>query len=278
MRRREPAGRRALARRGSVVAGCALLVAPFISACGQPAGDNTSQQTTLRARPAAVETAWPDGTRRLNLSGPRDALLYLPSNPGNGPVPLLLLLHGAGGSGEDLLAHIQPMADSAQVAVVAPDSRGSTWDAVTPQYRTLLDILTSTPRSSGFGPDLAFIDQVLAEVFQHVAVDRRRVSIGGFSDGATYALSLGSMNGDLFTRIVAFSPGFVLDGPARGRPAVFITHGRGDTILPIDRSSRRIVPALRGRGYDVVYREFDGGHAVPDVLAGEAFRWAAAPP
>ncbi len=31
----------------------------------------------------------------------------------------------------------------------------------------------------------------------------------GFSDGASYALSLGVPNGDLFTHIVAFSPGFM---------------------------------------------------------------------
>ena len=31
----------------------------------------------------------------------------------------------------------------------------------------------------------------------------------GFSDGASYALSLGAANGDLFTHIAAFSPGFM---------------------------------------------------------------------
>ena len=68
------------------------------------------------------------------------------------------------------------------------------------------------------------------------------------------------INGDLFPRVVAFSPGFVVEGTAHGKPRLFISHGTADPILPIDRCSRVIVPALRARGYDVTFREFDGGH------------------
>jgi predicted esterase len=51
---------------------------------------------------------------------------------------------------------------------------------------------------------------------------------------------------------------------------VFVSHGTRDDVLPIDRTSRRIVPALRDDGYDVTYREFDGGHVVPPEVAREA--------
>lgn len=44
-------------------------------------------------------------------------------------------------------------------------------------------------------------------------------------------------------------------------------------MLPIGRTSRRIVPALRQAGYDVEYREFDGGHTVPQQHAAEAADW-----
>jgi hypothetical protein len=33
------------------------------------------------------------------------------------------------------------------------------------------------------------------------------------------------------------------------------------------------VPRLERAGYDLLYREFDGGHVVPPVLASEAMRW-----
>jgi phospholipase/carboxylesterase len=151
-------------------------------------------------------------------------------------------------------------ADEAGIVVLAPDSRDSTWDAI----------------RGDFGPDVAFVNRALARVFDVVSVDPARMAIGGFSDGATYAVSLGLINGDLFRRIVAFSPGFVVDGPAHGKAQFFISHGTADPILPIDRCSRVIVPGLRRRGYDVTFREFDGRHEVPAEIAREGMQWLAA--
>jgi phospholipase/carboxylesterase len=58
-----------------------------------------------------------------------------------------------------------------------------------------------------------------------------------------------------------------------GRPRFFISHGTEDRVLPIARCSRRIVPALRASGYDVSYREFDGGHVVPATVRRDAAEW-----
>jgi phospholipase/carboxylesterase len=54
---------------------------------------------------------------------------------------------------------------------------------------------------------------------------------------------------------------------------IFVSHGRADTILPIATCRRRLVPALRRRGYAVRYREFDGSHGFPPEIAGEAMDW-----
>ena len=105
-------------------------------------------------------------------------------------------------------------------------------------------------------------------------VDPAWVAIAGFSDEASYALSPGLANGGLFGAVLAFSPGFISPVPARGRPRVFISHGNGDDVLPIGPCSRQIVPALRQAGYDVNYREFDGGHTVPRSVADDALTWA----
>ena len=72
---------------------------------------------------------------------------------------------------------------------------------------------------------------------------------------------------------MAFSPGFSAARRPQGRPRIFISHGRSDTILPIDVTSRRIVPALEDAGYAVTYKEFDGPHGVPENIAREAFTW-----
>src|SRR6185369_13222332 len=135
--------------------------------------------------------------------------------------------------------------------VLAPDSRGTTWDAI----------------RSGFGEDVEFLNRALAFVFARLAVDPARVALGGFSDGASYAISLGLANGDLFRGVAAFSPGFVISAEPHGRPRFFVSHGTSDQILPIDQCSRVIVPRLRSMGYDVTFREFDGRHEMPPDIA-----------
>lgn len=104
-----------------------------------------------------------------------------------------------------------------------------------------------------------------------------RISVAGFSDGASYALGLGAANGDLFRSIVALSPGFIPRGERRGMPRVFVSHGTGDEVLRIGSTSRRLVPQLRDAGYQVEYREFDGPHTVPFEIGAEAVRWLLAP-
>jgi predicted esterase len=127
----------------------------------------------------------------------------------------------------------------------------------------------------GADVDTAALDAALGGLFRLHSFDPARVGVAGFSDGASYALSLGLANGDLFSKVMAFSPGFQAADRRQGRPAFFITHGTADPVLPIDRTSRRIVPALRRGGYEVTYHEFDGGHSVPAAYAVESAAWAA---
>ncbi|HKV84665.1 MAG TPA: phospholipase [Ktedonobacterales bacterium] len=215
----------------------------------------------LSARPSASPsdpTASPPGVRALHLAPDRDCLLFVPG--GYQPeraTPLIVTLHGAGGTAHGGLAPLLSLAESAGVLLLSPAAAGVTWDAV----------------GGSYGPDVALLDEALATTFARHAVDTRRLAISGFSDGASYALSLGLANGDLFTHIIAFSPGFVAAGPRVGVPDVFIAHGGNDTVLPIDRCSRRIVPALRRSHLAVDYQEFDGGHTVPTDIARRSLRW-----
>ena len=219
-----------------------------------------AREGVLLARPTPVRHQAALGRQALRLGGTRDGLLYVPT--GYSPeraAPLALLLHGAGGHASHSLALLQPFADAPGLILLAPESRRKTWDVILDAY----------------GPDVAFIDRALAQSFQQHAVDPARVAIGGFSDGASYALSLGLTNGHLFTHIIAFSPGFMAPTRQQGSPRLFISHGTDDQILPIGHCSRRIVPQLTRAGYDVRYREFDGPHTVPPAIAREAVAWFA---
>jgi predicted esterase len=213
----------------------------------------------ISARPKSGVTTNASGTRRLGLAEDRDAVLQLPAVIPTAPMPLLVLLHGAGGSAERQLGRMGTAPSDAGVAVLAPDSRSGTWDAI----------------RGRFGPDVNYINRALERVFELVAVDPARIVAGGFSDGATYALSLGLINGDLFKKIAAFSPGFVVEGSPQGKPRIFISHGMRDDILPIDRCGRVIAQRLRAGGYDVTMREFDGGHEIPAAIAKEGLEWVA---
>ena len=97
---------------------------------------------------------------------------------------------------------------------------------------------------------MAALDAALAEVFDRFRVDGERVAIAGFSDGATYALSLGIINGDLFKEIIAFSPGFIISSARKplGAPRIFISHGTEDPVLPISQMSCQASPTPQEGG------------------------------
>ena len=225
------------------------------------AGKNAQTEGRIQARPVAGATgATPTGMRPLALGAVRDGYLYVPvTYRVKRPAPLVLLLHGAGEDARDGLALLRGQADRAGLILLAPTSHGPTWDVIVGRGR--------------YGPDVATIDRALERTFSRYAVDPARVAVGGYSDGASYALSLGITNGDLFTHVLAFSPGFMVPAEQRGSPRIFVSHGTRDKWLPIDRCSRRIVPQLERAGYDVRYREFEGGHVVPFEIGCEAVDW-----
>jgi phospholipase/carboxylesterase len=219
------------------------------------------QKGRLRARPGKVEPgAAPIGLRAPGLAADRDGYLYVPATYGpDRPGPLVLLLHGAGEDARDGLALLRGQADAAGLILLAPASRDYTWDLIALRGR--------------YGLDVSAIDRALEQTFSHYAVDPARVAVGGYSDGASYALSLGLANGDLFTHVMAFSPGFLAPAGSSGTPRIFVSHGTRDGWLPIDSCSRRIVPRLESAGYEVRYREFEGGHVVPSRIGQEAVEW-----
>ena len=214
------------------------------------AADGRLGSRPSRREPAALEA----GLHSVALPGGRDGLLLVPDGPTR-PLPLLVFFHGAGGNAERSLPVVSAAAQAAGVLVLLPTSAGATWDLI----------------RGGLGADVTALDAALSGIFERYAVDR--VAFAGFSDGASYALSLGLANGDLAEALLAFSPGFAAALSRRGTPRVWVSHGTQDAVLPIDRCGRRVVRLLQQAGYEVQYEEFEGPHAVPPPLVGGALDW-----
>lgn len=249
-------------RRSFVRAGMAFAGGMTLAGCGpeptatEPAVLNTGR---LTARPGTPSTTPVVGAEWLDINRVgRDAILYVPPtyDPAT-PAPLLVTLHGRGGGATDWAA-FHAKCDARDMLMLAVESRGVTWDVT----------------SGAYGPDVGYTDAALGVVFDRCAVDPDRIALAGFSDGASYALSLGPTNGDLFRHVIAFSPGFTMPSTARqGTPRIWISHGRSDSVLSAERTEQVIVPALQGWGYLITYVPFDGGHEVPAAISDQALDW-----
>lgn len=220
----------------------------------------TKHSGRLKSRPRNLKNrgSLTTGLRHMGLETDHDGLLYVPESfNSRGPSPLIVMLHGAGGNAHHGIHPLRELADRTGTILLAPESQNPTWDLLSGHY----------------AQDAELLDEALNDAFSLYEIDPERLAIGGFSDGASYALSLGIVNGDLFSHIMAFSPGFFKATELRGSPQVFISHGTNDQVLPIDPCSRTIAPRLRAAELDVDYHEFDGGHTVPTDIGRRAFKW-----
>ena len=243
---------RSMARRFAV----AMLAGALFAAPGS--SEPAPQQ--LQARPALVAMTLPPGVSRIG----KNAQAYRPKNAASAALPLIVLLHGAGGDASRFLGEFKDIADRRGAILLALNSAGMTWDL---QLR----------RGGGasFGRDAANLDAALAELFARAPVDRERVVLLGFSDGASYALSLGLANPQLFRAIVALSVGGVFMPPnVDETQRLFIAHGRRDPVLPFANVERRIVPGLERAGLEPRVHWFKGGHVMDSDAIDEGLEFA----
>ena len=200
----------------------------------------------------------PPGRNRLGIAEERDAVLFVPTGLEDGAaVPLFVMFHGAGGFPEKVLPFIEEHAEQHKFLVLAPHSTYATWDIVI----------------GGNGPDLERLHQALTAVTSRYRINRDHLAFAGFSDGASYALSIGVTNGDIASHVIAFSGGFMSVFMQEGTPKVFIAHGLVDEQLPIETSGRANATKLKAAGYDVRYVEFNGLHAIQPPIVNMAINF-----
>ena len=216
--------------------------------------------TVALAQAPAPTTCIPETRTELKLDNIRDGMLYVPKGyASDTSMALLVWLHGAGGSG-NISPGLSALADEFGIIVLAPDSREWTWGSILGNWE----------------PDLDFLQLAMQQAQHRCAIDRERIWLGGFSDGASFSLALGISYGNIFRRVYAGAPGLMQPIAANGKPPVFISHGKSDQTMPIDVTSRQFVPRLKRLGYDVTYREYEGRHQLPPEILREAIVWMTA--
>jgi predicted esterase len=182
--------------------------------------------------------------------------MYVPSGYSpDSPAPLFVALHGYGATSDDWSGYIT-YAEARGFVLLAPDSRSISWTD-----------------ADSIAPDVDFIDAALKHTFDRCRIDPTRIAFAGFSDGASYAVSLGVSNGDLFTNLLVHSGGFFWPAsPIVGKPPVFQSHGTNDQILSLTLA-RSIEAQLLSEGYDVTFEEFGGGHELPPAISQASLDW-----
>jgi phospholipase/carboxylesterase len=247
--------------------GTALLAASVLSpACvinpfeAEGEDHGSARLDPLPAPVAVVDN--PTGEVALGLDSPRDGIIFVPSSyDPSVPMPMVVLLHGAGGSAAQILATHEELADSIGLIVLAVDSRAFTWDAIIAR----------------FDYDIDFINEAIASTLGRYNVDRSRLGVAGFSDGASYAMTLGLANGDIFRKVIVHSPGIRYRVRLVGQPAFYVAHGTEDEILPFLATKKSFVPFLEATGAEVTFRAWPGPHAMSVTLVRESLGWLAGP-
>jgi polyhydroxybutyrate depolymerase len=182
-----------------------------------------------------LELDWEGQRRRALLQG----------RAGSAPVPLIVALHGTGGTSR-LMAKITGLSGRAPGLVLYPaalgepgsedPARGAAWNA-----------------GPGLGnpafpdaDDVGFLRALIARVREEALVDAARIHLAGLSNGGRMAYRLALEAADLFASMAVVAGSWDGSGPTPSRPvSTLIFHGTADHHIPYEgglgAKGRRIV-------------------------------------
>jgi len=210
--------------------------------------------------------------------GQQRAALFTPDeiDPGR-RYPLLSVLHGAGRQDERLMKAYRDEAERRQALFLVPRSFHVTWDLIA------LGVQGGAARAPGETPsdrpDLDFLEYAHDLIFRRYPIDPGRIGLIGYSDGASYALSVGLSNPFLFRAVMGWAAGFVVIDqdaaePGTPRPAVLLEYGTHDEIFPFEQVAVPMRTQLEAFGCPVTFRVDEGGRHWPSgEFQGEALDW-----
>jgi phospholipase/carboxylesterase len=207
---------------------------------------------------------------------------------GGGDGPVVILMHGFGAPGFDLV-DLGDMLDVPEgtrfVFPEAPLALGPGFGGGRAWW--MLDMALFEARARGEQVDrsdeipatLASVSAQVAalvdEVERRLGVARKRLVLGGFSQGSMLACDVALQMEEkpaglvlLSSTLIALPRWQARTASCRGLP-VFQSHGSEDPILPL-ASAERLAALLRAGGAALEWLEFEGGHQIPPQVLGAA--------
>jgi phospholipase/carboxylesterase len=197
---------------------------------------------------------------------------------GGKPRQLVILLHGYGADGNDLiglapvLAPLMP--DAVFVAPNAPypcdgNPMGFQWFPI--------NRLDPASRLAGTRSAAPFVDAFLDDTMAKYGLDESRTVLVGFSQGTMMSLHVGLRRAKQLAGIVGFSGAFAgaetLKDELKSRPPVLLVHGDADEMLPHQLTEEAAV-ALRANGIEVAVHIAPGiGHGIDQSGLSHAARF-----
>jgi phospholipase/carboxylesterase len=191
----------------------------------------------------------------------------MPPTSGRPPRQLVVLLHGYGADGEDLIglapyvARLLP--EAAFLSPHAPERC-----AMQPMGRQWWGIETFSPdeRLAGAKRAAPVLDAFIDAELERYGLDESRLALVGFSQGTMMALHVGLRRERQLACIVGYSGALVapdrLPQEIRSKPPVLLVHGDRDELLLPD-STLEAVQGLSTAGVNVEWHFSQGaGHTI----------------
>lgn len=214
------------------------------------------------------------GSLRVRLAGGSD-------REGGGDGPLVVLMHGFGAPGSDLVPLWRELAPPAGTRFAFPEAPLVLDESVDARAWWMIDMLKlesallrgelrdlTRDVPEGLAEARAKVIAMLDALEQELGVDGSRVVLGGFSQGAMLALDVALRTERPLAGLVLLSGTLLAEQewlplmPKRAGLAVLQTHGRMDPLLPFSIAERLKEELVRA-GLGVRFVAFAGGHELP---------------
>jgi phospholipase/carboxylesterase len=222
--------------------------------------------------------------RRVRLANLDVILSGGPDREGGGTGPMLVLMHGYGAPGDDLVPLARQLAVDPSVRFAFPAAphvlelglggSGRAWwqlDMVELQRAVMSNDLEALKSRvpEGLSEARAAIDGLLDGLEQEHAMRREQLVLGGFSQGAMLATDV-ALRAERPPAALAILSGSLIAQAewlplmkARASMPVLQSHGRSDPVLSF-QLAEALRQELTAAGASVEFIAFNGGHGIPD--------------